>query len=74
MEDYQRAKYGFTYRVERINAYLLAWNNNNNNKNNNNFISVFPRYYEVLPTILNNLQYISFIRYSNEKSELKTHN
>ena len=24
----------------------------------------------VLPTILNNFQYVSFIRYSNEKSEL----
>ena len=70
MEDYQRGKYGFTYRIKRINTYLLACNNNTNI--NNNFISVFPRYYVVLPTVLNNFQYVLFIRYSNEKSELKT--
>ena len=68
LEDYRRGKYGFIYRIKRINAYLLACNNNNN------FISVFPRYYVVLPTILNNFQYVSFMRYSNKKSELKMHN
>ena len=46
--------------------YLHATDNNHNN-----FISVFQSKYMVLPTILNNFQYVSFIRYSNEKSELK---
>ena len=47
---------------------------NNNNDDNNFNISVFPRQYMVLPTSLYNSQCVSFIRYSNEKSEFKTHN
>ena len=70
MEDYRRGKNMASHKElrELMLICLHATTMTTTRK------TLFQYSHVVLPTILNNFQYVSFIRYSKEKSELKTYN